>query len=250
MLFGQWRNTVVDPDIDYMCVISEDTWLLFGLQSYTTYLVAPTESAHSSRFGGPSRSTLNALAVCVPVAVLGVGSVLAFLLTKKTSRTDKREESCASATASQNTSEVVLTVAPGTPRRRAVGNTTDTGGSPRGLNAGGTGVGGAGSRQTSGSTTVRGSQTSSTHRIAAESRGRRREIKETLASMLVHSCTAAVTVRTEETCVICLEVMYEGEQVRMLGCGHRLHEICLTTWLLGKSNVKCPICKHTSAPSA
>ena len=44
-----------------------------------------------------------------------------------------------------------------------------------------------------------------------------------------------------ECCPICLEEMSEGDVVRVLKCGHEIHQGCIDTWL--SVNGCCPLCK-------
>lgn len=55
------------------------------------------------------------------------------------------------------------------------------------------------------------------------------------------------TCRTEEStqcqCMVCLENLSEGDELRTLPCFHRFHRECIDTWL-GQS-ITCPVCKHS-----
>ena len=42
-------------------------------------------------------------------------------------------------------------------------------------------------------------------------------------------------------CMVCLEMMIKGEEIRCLPCKHKFHRHCIDTWLLSKR--KCPLCK-------
>lgn len=53
----------------------------------------------------------------------------------------------------------------------------------------------------------------------------------------------------EDACAICLDAMTVGENVRMLGCGHRFHQPCLRKWLHGKGECVCPMCRVRSQPA-
>lgn len=49
---------------------------------------------------------------------------------------------------------------------------------------------------------------------------------------------------TSEKCLICLEDWQdEGEQRRLLGCGHLFHSGCLDQWLISSNN-SCPLCRR------
>ncbi|MCO5598574.1 hypothetical protein L7F22_052671 [Adiantum nelumboides] len=49
---------------------------------------------------------------------------------------------------------------------------------------------------------------------------------------------------TSEKCLICLEDWQdEGEQRRLLGCGHLFHAGCLDKWLISSKN-SCPLCRR------
>ena len=43
-----------------------------------------------------------------------------------------------------------------------------------------------------------------------------------------------------ESCVVCLEVEAEGDLVRVLPCGHEVHQRCVDVWLL--ADARCPLC--------
>ena len=44
------------------------------------------------------------------------------------------------------------------------------------------------------------------------------------------------------SCAICLDDFEDKEKVRLLPCGHRFHESCLTPWLTERHS-SCPLCK-------
>ena len=46
---------------------------------------------------------------------------------------------------------------------------------------------------------------------------------------------------TEYECIVCLEPMKKGEEVRTLPCTHKLHTECIDPWL--RSNKVCPVCR-------
>lgn len=48
-------------------------------------------------------------------------------------------------------------------------------------------------------------------------------------------------VEEEKECMVCLEMMKKGEEIRHLPCDHKFHQHCIDTWLLNKR--KCPLCK-------
>ncbi|GFH18974.1 RING-type domain-containing protein, partial [Haematococcus lacustris] len=50
-----------------------------------------------------------------------------------------------------------------------------------------------------------------------------------------------------EQCCVCLDTMGEGQTVRMLSCGHRLHSACLRQYLHGRHECVCPMCRAVSA---
>ena len=45
-----------------------------------------------------------------------------------------------------------------------------------------------------------------------------------------------------EQCVVCLENLAAGEEVRRLQCLHLFHTHCSDRWL--QNNMVCPVCKH------
>jgi hypothetical protein len=64
------------------------------------------------------------------------------------------------------------------------------------------------------------------------------------ADALLDAVATTVPNAVAETCCVCLDEMGVGENVHMLGCGHRLHGPCLRRWLLGKASCVCPLCKR------
>ncbi|VDM10155.1 unnamed protein product [Wuchereria bancrofti] len=46
----------------------------------------------------------------------------------------------------------------------------------------------------------------------------------------------------QERCSICLEEYKEGQELRVLFCGHEFHPKCVDPWLL--SNRRCPLCQY------
>ena len=46
---------------------------------------------------------------------------------------------------------------------------------------------------------------------------------------------------TEYECIVCLESMKKGEEIRTLPCSHKLHTECIDPWL--RSNKVCPVCR-------
>nr|CDQ03948.1 BMA-PLR-1, isoform a [Brugia malayi] len=51
-----------------------------------------------------------------------------------------------------------------------------------------------------------------------------------------------IWLRTLERCSICLEEYKEGQELRVLFCGHEFHPKCVDPWLL--SNRRCPLCQY------
>jgi len=45
-----------------------------------------------------------------------------------------------------------------------------------------------------------------------------------------------------EECMVCLETLQKGDELRVLPCLHRFHRSCIDSWLARKAI--CPICKH------
>jgi len=46
-----------------------------------------------------------------------------------------------------------------------------------------------------------------------------------------------------ESCVICMEEYKEGEEIKLLPCGHEYHTECVSKWLR-EHNRNCPTCRH------
>uniref|UniRef100_F1L0S7 Zinc/RING finger protein 3 n=1 Tax=Ascaris suum TaxID=6253 RepID=F1L0S7_ASCSU len=53
---------------------------------------------------------------------------------------------------------------------------------------------------------------------------------------VAHSCAS------QERCSICLDEYKEGQELRVLFCGHEFHPKCVDPWLL--SNRRCPLCQY------
>lgn len=45
--------------------------------------------------------------------------------------------------------------------------------------------------------------------------------------------------RPRPTCAICIEDIYDNQDVSTLGCGHKYHKVCLQPWLDSNHNT-CP----------
>lgn len=56
-----------------------------------------------------------------------------------------------------------------------------------------------------------------------------------------------VTVKEEQSCVICMETMTAGMKAKAMPCGHLFHDECLLSWV-SKHN-SCPSCRDDSMPS-
>merc|ERR1719261_815830 len=56
-----------------------------------------------------------------------------------------------------------------------------------------------------------------------------------------------VTVTEEEVCVVCQESLPLGSKAKVMPCGHKFHDDCLTSWV-EKSN-SCPVCRYDELPS-
>ena len=47
-------------------------------------------------------------------------------------------------------------------------------------------------------------------------------------------------------CVVCLDEYEEGENIRVLACGHHMHARCVDQWLMVKR--KCCVCRKVVEP--
>lgn len=79
---------------------------------------------------------------------------------------------------------------------------------------------------------------------------RRPERKERKAKMTQEDVESRFPVVTcaapsEETCVICLSNIEEGDECRVTQCGHTFHADCLLSWWMYKPrrNLRCPMCR-------
>ncbi|CAF2033214.1 unnamed protein product [Rotaria magnacalcarata] len=81
-------------------------------------------------------------------------------------------------------------------------------------------------------------------------RHRARTAKDRLQSRLSNAAKKALTKiplvnvhenpPTEESCVICLDIIKTGDTIRKLVCGHTFHHHCVDPWLLNHRH--CPLC--------
>lgn len=44
-------------------------------------------------------------------------------------------------------------------------------------------------------------------------------------------------------CSVCLELFYDGEDIRVLNCNHYFHKCCIDSWL--HTSLRCPICRNS-----
>lgn len=56
-----------------------------------------------------------------------------------------------------------------------------------------------------------------------------------------------VTVKVEDVCSICQEVMPAGSKAKSMPCGHYYHDDCLVSWV--SKNNSCPMCRFDELPS-
>lgn len=56
-----------------------------------------------------------------------------------------------------------------------------------------------------------------------------------------------ITVKSEEVCPICQEVMPVGSKAKAMPCGHLFHDDCLISWV--SKNNSCPMCRFDELPS-
>ncbi|WAO97028.1 RING-type domain-containing protein [Fusarium falciforme] len=61
------------------------------------------------------------------------------------------------------------------------------------------------------------------------------------------TCASAQS-SSAEVCVICLEVLVDGDNVRRLKCKHLFHMSCIDSWFQ-KHHVDCPLCKSIFIPN-
>ncbi|CAF1079555.1 unnamed protein product [Rotaria sordida] len=81
-------------------------------------------------------------------------------------------------------------------------------------------------------------------------RHRARTAKDRLQNRLSNAAKKALTKiplinvsenpQTEESCVICLDIIKTGDTIRQLVCGHTFHHHCVDPWLLNHRH--CPLC--------
>ena len=67
-------------------------------------------------------------------------------------------------------------------------------------------------------------------------------IKRTLTYSELESMKAIIYEGATKKCMICLNIIQNGELIRILPCIHLFHKKCAEKWLSSYS-VKCPICK-------
>ncbi|CAF2644604.1 unnamed protein product [Rotaria sp. Silwood2] len=79
---------------------------------------------------------------------------------------------------------------------------------------------------------------------------RSRTTKDRLENRLINAAKKALTkiplvtinenLQAEESCVVCLDTIKEGDTVRELTCRHRFHQQCIDPWLINHRH--CPLC--------
>ncbi|CAF3614971.1 unnamed protein product [Rotaria sp. Silwood1] len=79
---------------------------------------------------------------------------------------------------------------------------------------------------------------------------RSRSTKDRLENRLINAAKKALTkiplvtinenIQAEESCVVCLDTIKEGDIVRELTCHHRFHQQCIDPWLINHRH--CPLC--------
>lgn len=69
------------------------------------------------------------------------------------------------------------------------------------------------------------------------------EIIDTIPRKIYNARDDAATEEGENCCPICLVNYSDGDELRVLPCGHYLHRFCLDAWLA--SNPSCPSCRYS-----
>ena len=78
-------------------------------------------------------------------------------------------------------------------------------------------------------------------RLQAKDAVERRACKQALKALNKVELMVVQQKEEEKECMVCLEMMKRGEEVRHLPCDHKFHQHCIDTWLLHRR--KCPLCK-------
>jgi hypothetical protein len=76
--------------------------------------------------------------------------------------------------------------------------------------------------------------------LHAKDASERRAYRQALKALEKVTLVVVEEIGSEKECMVCLEMMQKGQEVRCLPCGHRFHRKCIDTWLLSKR--KCPLC--------
>jgi len=78
-------------------------------------------------------------------------------------------------------------------------------------------------------------------RLQAKDAVDRRACKQALKALNNVKLMVVKQKEEEKECMVCLDMMKKGEDVRHLPCDHKFHQHCIDTWLLNRR--KCPLCK-------
>jgi len=78
-------------------------------------------------------------------------------------------------------------------------------------------------------------------RLQAKDAVDRRACKQALKALNNVKLMVVNQKEEEKECMVCLDMMKKGEDVRHLPCDHKFHQHCIDTWLLNRR--KCPLCK-------
>jgi len=70
----------------------------------------------------------------------------------------------------------------------------------------------------------------------------RAELQSQVNSATSVSCGKGSSVKEEESCIVCLANMVDGQKIRELKCRHRFHVSCCDAWLIYRRKNWCPLC--------
>ena len=72
-------------------------------------------------------------------------------------------------------------------------------------------------------------------------------LKENISNIIENNSFSYVSEIKDKNCIICLDDMEKGDEIRTLRCMHKFHKKCVDSWLERQNfdTLLCPICEST-----